>query len=110
MPYSLKLLYIHLLAVWFLFVFVFVLHFQAPDAGEAVLANKNQFRRLDLRWELDHVTPGLWAVQSHSSATGGGGALGPAVAFKIPGHLVLLPKAGLGRPLIPLASQAARGM
>lgn len=86
MPSSLKLLHIHLLKLsgWS--------HLEAPDAGEAELVNKSQFRKFCLRWELDHVSPGLKALHR--------GALGP-------GHLVLLPKAGLGSPCLPLRPRPA---
>ena len=66
MPSSLKLLHIHLLKL----SGCCCLHFEAPDAGEAELVNKSQFRKFYLRWELDHVSPGLEALHSHSSATG----------------------------------------
>lgn len=87
------------------FVCLFVFSFSTLDAREAVFANKSQFRNLYLTWELDHVTPGLEALQSHSSATRR--ALGPAMAFKIPRHLVLLPKTGLGRACLPLQPMPA---
>lgn len=87
------------------FVCLFVFSFSTLDAREAVFANKSQFRKLYLTWELDHVTPGLEALQSHSSATRR--ALGPAMAFKIPRHLVLLPKTGRGRACLPLHPRPA---
>lgn len=44
-----------------------LLHFQASEAGDAVLENKNHFGVLYLRWESDHATPGIQALHNYST-------------------------------------------
>lgn len=75
--------------------FACFLHFQASDAGEAMLINKNQFRKLYLKWESDHVTLLGFRLLNYQ------GALSTAVPSRKPGQPCLAVQTCLAPPACP---------
>lgn len=81
-------------------VFCFVLHLQASDAGEAVSAYQQKPVQESIS-EREIGSCHSWPSVSIQSFFCYKRALGPTVAFNIPGHLVLLFKPRPGTPCIP---------